>query len=152
MLGVSGTPVLDAVGKLGDLGDRLNDKCMLSDFDSWTDDPTGRSVGWIRLLYILSTTIRSDGDYPSEGIPLRLHPTIRFGMAVDAIKRLGTTYRPVVRYYLANLGTTMESQVRSSVFLSSLSFCLTSELCRNLHPKPLSPLQASLCAALTPSY
>ena len=26
MLGVSGTPVLDAVGKLGDLGDRLNDK------------------------------------------------------------------------------------------------------------------------------
>ena len=30
MLGVSGTPVLDAVGKLGDLGDRLSDKCMLS--------------------------------------------------------------------------------------------------------------------------
>jgi len=26
MLGVSGTPVLDAVGKLGDLGDRLSDK------------------------------------------------------------------------------------------------------------------------------
>src|SRR5882757_2220994 len=58
--------------------------CLLS----WTDDPTGRSVGWIRLLYIFSTTIRSDGDYPSEGIPLRLIPTIRFGMAVDAIKRL----------------------------------------------------------------
>src|SRR5712672_4500259 len=72
MLGVSGTPVLDAVGKLGDLGDRPNDKRTLSDCDSWTDDPAGRSVGWIRLLYILSTTIRSDGDYPSEGIPLCL--------------------------------------------------------------------------------
>jgi len=53
--------------------------------DSWTDDPTGQSVGWIHLLYIFSTTIRSDGDYPSEGIPLQLTPTIRFGMAVDAI-------------------------------------------------------------------
>ena len=31
MLGVSGTPVLDAVGKLRDLGDRLSDKCTLSD-------------------------------------------------------------------------------------------------------------------------
>jgi len=30
MLGVSGTPVLDAVGKLGDLGDRPSDKCTLS--------------------------------------------------------------------------------------------------------------------------
>jgi len=89
MLGVSGTPVLDAVGKLGDLGDHLSDKHTLLDSDSWTDDPTGRAVGWMRLLYVLSTTIRSDGDYPSEGIPLRLHPTIRFGMAVDAIKRLG---------------------------------------------------------------
>jgi len=69
MLGVSGTPVLDAVGELGDLGDRLSGKRTLSDSDSWTDDPTGRSVGWIRLLYGLSTTIRSDGDYPLEGIP-----------------------------------------------------------------------------------
>src|SRR5712672_1329224 len=70
MLGVSGTPVLDAVGKLGDLGDRPNDKCTLSDSDSRTDNPTGRSVRWICLLYTFSTTIRSDGDYPSEGIPL----------------------------------------------------------------------------------
>ena len=70
MLGVSGTPVLDAVGKLGDLGDRLSDKRTLSDSDSWTDDPAGRAVGRMRLLYIFSTTIRSDGDYPSEGIPL----------------------------------------------------------------------------------
>jgi len=72
MLGVSGTPVLDAMGKLGDLGDRPSDKRTLSDSDSWIDDPTGRSVGWIRLRYILSTTIRADGDYPSKGIPLCL--------------------------------------------------------------------------------
>ena len=85
MLGVSGTPVLDAVGKLGDLGDRLSDKRTLSDSDSRTDDPAGQAVGRIRLLYIPSTTVRSDGDYPLEGIPLWLNPTIRFGMAVDAI-------------------------------------------------------------------
>ena len=70
MLRVSGTPVLDAVGKLGDLGDRLSGKRTLSDSDSWTDDPTGRAAGWMHLLYIFSTTVRSDGDYPSEGIPL----------------------------------------------------------------------------------
>ena len=57
MLGVSRTPVLDAVGKLGDLGDRPSDKRTLSVPDSWTDDPVGRSVDRIRLLYILSTTI-----------------------------------------------------------------------------------------------
>src|SRR5712672_2315233 len=45
-------------------------KRTLSDSDSWTDDPADRSVSWMRLLYELSTTIRSDGDYPSEGIPL----------------------------------------------------------------------------------
>src|SRR5712671_3230003 len=72
MLGVSGTPVLDAVGKLRDLGDRPGDKRTLSEFDLWTVDPTDRSIGWIHLLYILSTTIRSDGDYPLEGIPLCL--------------------------------------------------------------------------------
>jgi len=82
MLGVSGTPVLDAVGKLGDLGDRSSDKHTL--LCLWTDDPTGRSVGLV-LYADLSTTIRSDGDYPLEGIPLRLHPIIRSGMAVDAI-------------------------------------------------------------------
>jgi len=69
MLGVSGTPVLDAVGKLGDLGDRLSDKRML--LCLWTDDPAGRSVGLIRYD-TFSTTIQSDGDYPSEGIPLAL--------------------------------------------------------------------------------
>src|SRR5712671_492525 len=95
MLGVSGTPVLDAVGKLGDLGDRLGDKCTLSESDSWTDDPTGRAAGWMRLLYALSTTIRSDGDHPSKGIPLRLHPIIRSRMAVDAISVSEPTVRLV---------------------------------------------------------
>ena len=42
-------------------------------------------------------------------------PTIHFRMAVDAINVSETTYLTAVRYYLANLGTTMESQVRSSV-------------------------------------
>jgi len=42
-------------------------------------------------------------------------PTICFGMAADAINVSETTYKTAVRYYLANLGTTMESQVRSSV-------------------------------------
>src|SRR5712675_778414 len=41
-------------------------------------------------------------------------------MAVDAIALRYSTYLPAVRYYLANLGTTMESQVTSSVsFVSS---------------------------------
>ena len=60
-------------------------KRTLSVVDSWTDDPADRAVGRMRLLYIFGTTIRFDGDYPSEGIPLRLFPTIRFGMAIDAI-------------------------------------------------------------------
>ena len=85
MLGVSGTPVLDAVGKLGDLGDRLSDKCTLCDSDSWTDDPADRVVGRMRLLYICGTTLRSDGDYSLRGFPCVWIPTIRFGMAVDAI-------------------------------------------------------------------
>jgi len=117
MLGASGTPVLDAVGKLGDLGDRLSDKHTL--LYLWTDDPVGRTTGLVRYD-AFGTTIQSDGDYPLEGIPLRLHPTIRFGMAVDAINVSETTYLTVVRYYLANLGTTMESQVRSFVKLLSL--------------------------------
>src|SRR5712675_892132 len=37
-------------------------------------------------------------------------------MAADAINVSETTYLTGVRYYIANLGTTMESQVRSSVF------------------------------------
>ena len=42
MLGVSGTPVLDAVGKLGHLGDRLSDKRTLSaSVFLWTVDPIG---------------------------------------------------------------------------------------------------------------
>jgi|SRR5712671_2479290 len=65
--------------------------------ESWTYDPAARADGRVRLLYVLSTTIRSDGDYPSEGIPLRLHPTIRFGMAADAINVSEITYTTTVR-------------------------------------------------------
>src|SRR5712671_2803813 len=120
MLGVSGTPVLDAVGKLGDLGDRSGDKCTLSASDSWTDDPTGRSVGWICLLYILSTTVRSDGDYPSEGIPLCPNSYYMLSDGRWCHRVSYSAYSPSVRYYLANLGTTMESQVTSSVALSTI--------------------------------
>jgi len=75
MLGVSGTPVLDAVGKLGDLRDRPSDKCTL--LYLWTDDPTGRSVGLIRYD-TFSNTIRSDGDYIPWGIPVGLGPYYTF--------------------------------------------------------------------------
>src|SRR5712675_315249 len=68
-------------------------------------------------------------------------PTIRFGMAVDAISVSDACYMTAVRYYLANLGTTMESQVRSFVGSPSLS------VCRNLVSGFLFPLCASLCAA-----
>jgi len=71
---VSGTPVLDAVESSGisEIARVTNVRFLF--VDSWTDDPTGRAVGWMRLLCIFSTTIRSDGDYPSEGIP----PVSRF--------------------------------------------------------------------------
>jgi len=54
-------------------------------------------------------------------------------MAADAINVSETTYLTAVRYYLANLGTTMESQVRSSVappILSHLSYSLESVMSR----------------------
>jgi len=77
-------------------------------------------------------------------------PTIHFGMAVDAINVSEITYATPVPYYLANLGTTMESQVRSSVAL-----CRTpvTPLYRLGFPfnlsQVLSPFPcASLCAAL----
>jgi len=38
MLGVSGTPVSDAVGKLGDLGDRLSDKIRTLICLDWDPD------------------------------------------------------------------------------------------------------------------
>src|SRR5882672_7239342 len=55
------------------------------------------------------------GIIPRGESPWGWAPTIRFGMAADAINVSETTYLTAVRYYLANLGTTMESQVRSSV-------------------------------------
>jgi len=56
-----------------------------------------------------------------RGFPCVWTPTIRFRMAVDAIAFRILSTRLPVRYYLANLGTTMESQVRSSVHPSTLS-------------------------------
>jgi len=38
MLGVSGTPVLDAVGKSGDLGDRPGDKITALSCRDWDPD------------------------------------------------------------------------------------------------------------------
>jgi len=55
------------------------------------------------------------GIIPRGESPWGWAPTIRFGMAVDAINVSDTFCLTAVRYYLANLGTTMESQVRSSV-------------------------------------
>jgi len=55
------------------------------------------------------------GIIPHGESPWGWAPTIHFGMAADAINVLETTYMTAVLYYLANLGTTMESQVRSSV-------------------------------------
>jgi len=72
MLGASRTPVLDAVGKLGDLGDRPSDKCTLSDPILGLMIRLADQSGKRRLLYILGTTVRSDGDYPLERIPLCL--------------------------------------------------------------------------------
>src|SRR5882757_4718718 len=90
--------------------------------------------------------IRSALQYDLMGIiprgesPWGWAPTIRFGMAADAINVSETTYLTAVRYYLANLGTTMESQVRSSVSFP--------RICRNLLSQPSSLSCASLCAAL----
>jgi len=69
-------------------------------------------------------------------------------MAVDAINVLETCYLTAVRYYLANLGMTMESQVRSSVYLRLL--CLFSLLCLiiySVHPKSLFLVRLAVCRA-----
>src|SRR5712671_1646054 len=111
MLGVSGTPVLDAVGKLGDLGDRSSDKRTLLLRYGLMIRLADRSDWYV--------TIHSAIRYDLMGImscgesPWGWAPTIRFRMAVDAIDVMSTTYLPDVRYYLANLGTALESQVTS---------------------------------------
>ena len=66
---------------------------------------------------MIRSALRYDlmGIIPRGESPWGQAPTIRFEMAVDAINVSDTCYLTVVRYYLANLGTTMESQVRSSV-------------------------------------
>jgi len=90
MLGVSGTPVLDAVGELGDLGDCLSDKTYA--FCSVTHGLmirlAGQPVGCVCYTY---AALRYDlmGIIPWRGFLCVWTLTIRFGMAVDAIKRLG---------------------------------------------------------------
>ena len=61
----------------------------------------------------------SDGDNTLWGFPLSRAPTtICFGMAVDAINVSDSCYCLFTIWYITNLGTTMESQVRSSVISS----------------------------------
>ena len=66
---------------------------------------------------MIRSTLRYNlmGNIPRGESPWGRAPTIRFGMAADAINVSDTCYMTVVQYYLANLGTTMESQVTSSV-------------------------------------
>ena len=47
MLGVSGTPVSDAVGKLGDLGDRLGDKIKNSNLSGLGSRQYVSFYGWL---------------------------------------------------------------------------------------------------------
>src|SRR5712672_1534807 len=83
------------------------------------------------------------GIVPRGESPWGWAPTIRFGMAADAINVSETTYLTAVRYYLANLGTTMESQVRSSVAPS-----VASPYRLNLSvPKSLFPSRLAVCRA-----
>src|SRR5712672_3479030 len=98
MLGVSGMPVSDAVGKLGDLGDRLNDKTYA--FRLWTHGLmirlADRSDGYV---YYTHSALRYDlmGIIPRRGFPCVWIPTIRFRMAVDAIASDTLHVRSTVR-------------------------------------------------------
>src|SRR5712675_2915753 len=87
------------------------------------------------------------GIIPHGEPPWGWASTIRFGMATDAISVSETTYLTAVRYYLANLGTTMESQVRSSV-APHYSVYSVKFLTISIYLSYLSPPCASLCAAL----
>jgi len=84
------------------------------------------------------------GIIPRGESPWGWAPTIRSGMAADAINVSDTCYMTAVRYYLANLGTTMESQVRSSVGPSVYSVYLL-YFCRNPLSRPLLPFSAPRC-------
>src|SRR5712672_4527697 len=73
------------------------------------------SIGWIRYDTFLFT-IRSDGDYTPWGIPMGLGPLLyALGWPLMPSNVSDTYDLTAVRYYLANLGATMESQVTSSV-------------------------------------
>jgi len=88
------------------------------------------------------------GIIPHGESPWGRAPTIRFGMAADAINVSETTYMTAVRYYLANLGTTMESQVRSSVRPPIFCLVCLSVTIYSLAP-PLLPLRLAVCRALS---
>src|SRR5712672_3031522 len=90
------------------------------------------------------------GIIPRGESPWGWAPTICFGMATDAINVSETTYLTAVQYYLANLGTTMESQVRSSV-APCYSVSLLPFYCNLYSDSSLLPC-ASLCAAPLPLY
>src|SRR5882757_6286559 len=98
------------------------------------------------------------GIIPRGESPWGRAPTIRFGMAADAINVSETTYMTAVLYYLANLGTTMESQVRSSVSFPRICrticlFCLSCLFGRSIYSFDfLLFLRASLCAMPLPLY
>jgi len=69
-------------------------------------------------------------------------------MAADAISVSETTYLTAVLYYITNLGTTVESQVRSFVALP-VSLLHYSPLSKSISSQFSSPLsRASLCAVL----
>ena len=85
------------------------------------------------------------GIIPCGESPWGWAPTIRYGMATDAINISETCYLTAVLYYIANLGMTMESQVRSSGrTLICHTFCLSVAIYSLL--TSLSSPCASLCA------
>src|SRR5712672_3494167 len=90
------------------------------------------------------------GNIPRGESPWGRAPTIRFGMAADAINVSDTCYMTVVQYYLANLGTTMESQVTSSV--APPIYVETSLRCNLSVVNSFSvPLRLAVCCA-SPSF
>src|SRR5712672_936720 len=104
---------------------------------------------------MIRSALRYDlmGIIPRGESPWGRAPTIRFGMAADAINVSQITYSTAVRYYIANLGTTMESQVRSSVYsvgppYSVYSACSVA-IYSLLTPSPF-PLRFAVCRASSP--